>query len=205
MEFLLNPNVAYVILLAGVFLAFLAVITPGTGILEIGAVFCFLLAGYAVYNLSINAWALLILFLSIVPYIYSVQKRGRLIFLGISLLMVVVGSVFLFDSEDSWFSVNPLIALIFSSLITISLWLAIRKSIEVITSRPAHDLDALVGQVGEAKSVIHQDGNIYVGGELWSARSKNEIPAGSQARVLQRDGFTLVVENIDTTSSSSKE
>ena len=31
MDFLLNPNVAYVILLAGVFLAFLAVITPGTG------------------------------------------------------------------------------------------------------------------------------------------------------------------------------
>jgi membrane-bound serine protease (ClpP class) len=200
MDFLLNPNVAYVILLAGVFMAFLAVITPGTGLLEIGAVFCFLLAGYAVYNLSINAWALMILFLSIIPYVYSVQKRGRLIFLGISILMVVVGSVFLFDSEDRWFSVNPFLALIFSSLITISLWAVIRKAIEAISSRPTHDLD-LIGQVGEAKSVIHQDGNIYVAGELWSARSNGEIPAGSQVRVLQRDGFTLVVEKIDPGNS----
>jgi membrane-bound serine protease (ClpP class) len=197
MEFLLNPNVAYVILLAGVFMAFLAVITPGTGLLEIGAVFCFLLAGYAVYNLSINAWALLILFLSVIPYIYSVQKRNRLIFLGISIVMVVVGSVFLFDSEDSWFSVNPVLALIFSSLISISLWYVIRKSIDMLASRPAHDLNGLIGQVGEAKSLIHQDGNIYVAGELWSARSNSEIPAGSQARVIQRDGFTLVVEKID--------
>jgi membrane-bound serine protease (ClpP class) len=201
MDFLLNPNVAYVILLAGVFLAFLAVITPGTGLLEIGALFCFLLAGYAVYNLSINAWALLILFLSIAPYIFSVQKQNRLIFLGISILMVVVGSVFLFDSEDSWFSVNPILALIFSSLIAISLWWAIRKSIDVIHSRPAHNLNGLIGQVGEAKSVIHQDGNIYVAGELWSARSTGEIPAGSQARVLQRDGFTLVVEKVDPINS----
>lgn len=201
MEFLLNPNVAYVILLAGVFLAFLAVITPGTGLLEIGAVFCFLLAGYAVYNLSINAWALLILFLSVIPYIYSVQKQKRLIFLGISILMVVVGSVFLFDSEEAWFSVNPIIALVFSSLISISLWVIIRKSIDMLTSRPAHDLNGLIGQVGEAKSVIHQDGNIYVAGELWSARSSSEIPAGSQARVLRRDGFTLVVEKVDPINS----
>lgn len=201
MDFLLNPNVAYVILLAGVFLAFLAVITPGTGVLEIGAVFCFLLAGYAVYNLSINAWALTILFLSVVPYIYSVQKPKRLLFLGISIFMVVVGSVFLFDSEDNWFSVNPVVALIFSGLISVSLWVIIRKSIEISSSRPAHDLDSLVGQVGEAKSVIHSDGNIYVAGEMWSARSDKEIPAGSSARVLQRDGFTLVVEKIDQVSS----
>lgn len=197
MDFLLNPNVAYVVLLAGVFLAFLAVITPGTGLLEIGAVFCFLLAGYAVYNISINAWALVILFLSIVPYIYSVQKKGRLLFLGISLLMVVVGSVFLFDSEDSLFSVNPIIALIFSGAITVSLWMVIRKSIEINSSRPAHDLNGLIGQVGEAKSAIHMDGNIYVAGEMWSARSDNEIPTGSQVRVLRRDGFTLVVEKIE--------
>jgi membrane-bound serine protease (ClpP class) len=201
MDFLLNPNVAYVILLAGVFMAFLAVVTPGTGLLEIGAVFCFLLAGYAVYNLSINAWALMILFLSIVPYVYSVQKRNRLIFLGISILMVVIGSVFLFDGEDSWFSVNPFLALIFSSVISISLWMVIRKAIEAISSRPTHDLSGLIGQVGEAKSAIHQDGNIYVAGELWSARSDKEIPAGSQARVLQRDGFTLVVEKIDPGNS----
>lgn len=201
MDFLLNPNVAYVILLAGVFMAFLAVITPGTGLLEIGAVFCFLLAGYAVYNLSINTWALIILFLSIVPYVYSVQKRNRLVFLGISILMIVVGSVFLFDSEDSWFSVNPILALVFSGLITLSLWVAIRKAIEVNSNRPAHDLDGLIGQVGEAKSLIHNDGNIYVAGEMWSARSNHEIPAGSQARVLRRDGFTLVVEKVDATIS----
>ena len=63
MDFLLDPNIAYLILLAGVLLGFLAIITPGTGMFEVGAFFCLLLAGYAVYNLSFNWWALLLLVL----------------------------------------------------------------------------------------------------------------------------------------------
>ena len=39
MDFLLEPNVAYLILLAGVLLGFLALVTPGTGLFEIGAFF----------------------------------------------------------------------------------------------------------------------------------------------------------------------
>ncbi|MCC7117125.1 MAG: hypothetical protein IT310_01260 [Anaerolineales bacterium] len=197
MDFLLNPNVAYVILLAGVFFAFLSIVTPGTGLLEIGALFCFLLAGYAVYHLSINFWALIILCLSVIPYSYSVQKPKRLIFFGVSILMVVIGSVFLFDSSNDWILVNPLVAFVFSGLISGALWLALRKVIEATSSRPTHDLTTIVGQVGEAKSKIHGEGNIYVAGELWSARSEKVIPAGSQVRVLKREGFTLVVEKID--------
>ncbi|MCC6260371.1 MAG: hypothetical protein IT311_05855 [Anaerolineales bacterium] len=197
MDFLLNPNVAYVILLVGVFLAFMAVVTPGTGLLEIGALFCFLLVGYAVYHLSINFWALIVLALSLVPYIYSVQKPKRLFYLGISILMVVIGSVFLFDSSQDWLLVSPLVAFVFSGMISGSLWIFIRKAIEATSSQPTHDLTSLIGQLGEAKSKIHADGNVYVAGELWSARSERAIPAGSQVRVLQRDGFTLVVEKIN--------
>ncbi|MCK7480821.1 MAG: hypothetical protein M0C28_29115 [Candidatus Moduliflexus flocculans] len=40
MDFLLNPNVAYLFLLAGVLMAMLALATPGTGFFGIGALFC---------------------------------------------------------------------------------------------------------------------------------------------------------------------
>ena len=59
MDFLLDPNVAYLFLLAGVLLGLMAIISPGTGIFEVGAFFCLALAGYAVYNLSFNLWALI--------------------------------------------------------------------------------------------------------------------------------------------------
>ena len=62
--------------------------------------------------------------------------------------------------------------------------------------RPSHDLEALIGQVGEAKSKIHENGSVQVAGELWSARSEHTISVGSSVRVIKRDGFVLLVEKV---------
>jgi membrane-bound ClpP family serine protease len=37
---------------------------------------------------------------------------------------------------------------------------------------------------------------VQVAGELWSARSEKPIAQGSAVRVVQKDGFVLVVEEI---------
>ena len=194
MDFLLEPNVAYLILLAGILLVMMAIVTPGTGMFEIGAFFCLALAGYAVYTLSFNWWALVVLTFSIVPFIYAVQKPNRERFLGLAIFLLIVGSVFLF-AVDGWKpAVNPLIALVASGSLTAFLWIAVRKAVQAGGVRPVHDLDALVGQFGEARSRIHDAGSAYVAGEMWSARSEKAIAAGSSIRVVQRDGFVLVVE-----------
>ena len=201
MDFILEPNIAYLLLLGGVFMAMLALATPGTGILEIGAFFCIALAGYAVYNLSFNWWALILIALSIVPFVYAIQKPKRELFLALSILFLVVGSVFIFPRTDGQVGVNPLVAVAASILVAGFLWIAIRKSIEAAYARPLHDLEGLVGQVGEARTVIHDDGSVQVGGELWSARSENSIPAGSSIRVVRRDGFIVIVEKVNHANS----
>jgi len=81
-----------------------------------------------------------------------------------------------------------------SALVAGFLWIAVRKSIEAATVRPVHDLDGLVGQIGEARTTVYEDGSVQVGGELWSARSDKQVPAGSPIRVVRRDGFVVVVE-----------
>ena len=193
MDFLLEPNVAYLILLGGILLSLMAIVTPGTGIFEVGAFFCLALAGYAVYNLSFNWWAIVFLGLSIVPFIYSIQKPKRERYLGLSIFLLVVGSVFLF-AVDGWKpAVNPLVALVTSGLISTFLWIVVQKTVQAASVRPTHDLEVLPGLTGEAKSKIHEEGSVYVAGEMWSARSDDPIPAGSTIRVVRREGFILVV------------
>jgi membrane-bound serine protease (ClpP class) len=58
-------------------------------------------------------------------------------------------------------------------------------------------LDKLLGKLGEAKTKIKDDGSVYVGGELWSARSDQPIPSGSPIKVIRREGFILVVEKLN--------
>src|SRR5512143_393928 len=114
MEFLLDPNVAYLVLLGGVLLMLLAIVSPGTGLLEIGALFGLALAGYAVYNLSFNLWALVVILLSIVPFLFAIRKPKREFLLGISLIGLVIGSVFLFSTESGRPAVNPILATVAS-------------------------------------------------------------------------------------------
>ena len=198
MDFLLDPNIAYLILLGGIVLGLLAIVTPGTGLLELGAFFCVVLAGYAIYNLSVNWWALILLALSVVPFLFAVRKPKREIYLGISIFLLVIGSVFLF-AVDGWKpAVNPLLAIVASGMTAAFLWVVVQKSVQAATARPSHDLESLIGRLGEARTAIHDDGSVYVNGEMWSAKSESSIPAGSHIRVVRREGFILVVEKEKT-------
>jgi membrane-bound serine protease (ClpP class) len=194
MDFLLEPNIAYLILLGGILLGLMAIVSPGTGLFEVGAFFCLALAGYAVYNLSFNWWALVLLMLSIVPFVYAIQKPKRELYLGVSIFLLVAGSIFVF-AVDGWKpAVNPFVAFVASSLIASFLWIAVRKTVQAAGMPPTHDLGLLVGLLGEARSNVREEGSVYVSGELWSARSDNLIPIGSTIRVVRREGFILVVE-----------
>jgi membrane-bound serine protease (ClpP class) len=203
MDFLLDPNIAYLFLLGGVLLGMMAIITPGTGFFEVGAFFCLALAGYAVYNLSFNLWALIVLILSIIPFVYAIQKPKRERFLALSILGLVVGSVFLFASDGWEPAVNWILALVSSVLYAGFIWIAVQKTLQAAHAIPSHDLSVLVGQIGEAKTRIHKDGSVQVDGELWSARSEKSIPNGSSVKVIAREGFVLVVEK-STDSNNQK-
>jgi membrane-bound serine protease (ClpP class) len=197
MDFLLDPNIAYLFLLAGVLMAMLALATPGTGFFEVGAFFSIVLAGYGIYNLSFRWWALLLIVLSMVPFIYSIQKPKRELYLGVSIVTLVIGSIFMFPSENGAPAVNLFIAFFASALVAGFLWIAVGKSIQAAHARPSHDLDGLLGKIGEAKTKILEEGSVQVAGELWTARSEKPIKAGSSVRVLRREGFVLIVEKQD--------
>jgi len=194
MDFLLNPNVAYLLLLGGLLMAMLALATPGTGFFELGALFCLALAGYGIYNLSFHWWALALILISVVPFIYSIQKPKRELYLGISIVVLVIGSIFLFPNQAGGPAVNLFVAFIASVLVAGFLWVAVGKSIQAASIRPTHDLNALVGQVGEAKTKILDEGSVQVAGELWTARSEKPIKSGAAVRVVRREGFVLIVE-----------
>jgi len=198
MDFLFDPNVAYLILLGGVLLGFLAVITPGTGIFEVSTLFCILLFGYAASRLSVNIWAILVLLASSVPFVYATQKPKREIYLGLSILLVIVGSVFVFPRSGTQPGVNPLLAVISSGLTITFLWLAIRKSLEADYQKPVHDLNNLVGKTGRTSTAVNAEGSVQVAGELWSARSEQPIPVGSPVKVIRREGFVLVIEEMNS-------
>jgi membrane-bound serine protease (ClpP class) len=200
MNIFVNPNIAYLLLMFGSIFVMLALVTPGTHLLEGGALLLLAAAGYEIFQVGFNVWALIVLILALVPFIYAVyvsRKPWNDLALALSIVMLIIGSLYLFPGSGWLPGVNPILAITISALSGIFLWYAVRKGIQAHRSRPAQDLKSLVGQTGITKTEIASSGSVQVASELWSARSIKPIPAGSRIRVIGREGFTLVVESDD--------
>ena len=199
MNTLVNANIAYLLLMFGSIFLMMAIVTPGTHLLEGGALLMLAAAGYEIYNLGFNWWALIILVLALVPFIFSIRKSGREWALGLSLLALIVGSLYMFPGTGFLPAVNPVLAVVISLMSAGFLWFVVRKGMQAFHARPLQDLQNLIGQTGQAKTeiAIVNGGSVQVASELWSARSEAPIPAGSRIRVVSREGFTLIVERDD--------
>ncbi len=197
MDILVNPNVVYLLLAIGFFLAILALFSPGTGLLEAGAVIVLLGAGWGVFNnaSSINLWALIVLGIGVFPFLLALRRSRAVIFLVIAIVAFEVGSVYLFVPHIWWKpQVNPILAGFTIVSTSLFLWFAGLKALEAERRPPTHDLRKLIGQVGEAKTAIHAEGAVQVAGEEWSAWSDDPIPAGVPVKVIRREGLVLKVE-----------
>ena len=196
MNTLVNANIAYLLLMFGSIFLMMAIVTPGTHLLEGGALLMLAAAGYEIYNLGFNWWALIILVLALVPFIFSIRKSGREWALGLSLLALIVGSLYMFPGTGFLPAVNPVLAVVISLMSAGFLWFVVRKGMQAFHARPLQDLQNLIGQTGQAKTeiAILNGGSVQVASELWSARSEAPIPAGSRIHVVSREGFTLIVE-----------
>jgi membrane-bound serine protease (ClpP class) len=198
MEILIDPNVAYLLLVVGVVVAIMALFAPGTGVLEVGALFLLFLAGWEIAQQPVNFWALGLLILGVIPFILAVRKSRNLIFLVIALVAFVIGSAYLFPGATWWQpGVNPILAIIASALASGYLWIATTKVLETEKLKPRHDLNKIVNEVGETRTEVFNEGSVQIESELWSARSPVPIREGTKVRVVKRDGFVLEVEPVN--------
>jgi membrane-bound serine protease (ClpP class) len=193
MNILFDPNVAYLLLVGGFLLATLSLFAPGTGVIEIGALFLLALAGFSIANQLINWWALVVLLVGVVPFLLALRRSRRILFLVLALASLIIGSTFLIITPEGYPAVNPFVAAVTSILVGGAIFMISRRVLDAI-ARPVVSSSYVVGKTGEAKTDILGEGSVYVGGEEWTAHSRTFIPAGSTVVVRSQEGLVIEVE-----------
>jgi membrane-bound serine protease (ClpP class) len=190
-------NLLYLLLVAGLWLAALAIVSPGTGTLEVLAFFALAGAGLGTLVLPPNGWAVIVLVLGVVFLILSLKMKQVELWLGLSAVAFCLGSVFLFRLEEGGPAVHPLLAVVVSLMTLGYFWLAIRNAILAHQAGPTMDPAFVLDQIGEVRTAIDPTGSVYVAGELWTARADAPIAIGASVRVRDREGLILTVEPIE--------
>jgi len=195
-ESVIMPNLVYLLLMAGLWLAAMAIASPGTGLLEVAAVVVLVMAGVGTLSVPLDLWALGVIGLGAVLFVGALRWRRTALWLVLSAVLLSVGSAFLLGMEAGRTAVHPLLAAAVSILTIGFFWIAVRRGILAQRAKPAHDPERVLGQVGDVRTPLDPLGSVYVGGELWSARSETVLSVGTTVRVRGREGLVLLVDPV---------
>jgi membrane-bound serine protease (ClpP class) len=115
----------------------------------------------------------------------------------------LLGVAALVGAEVAWRDAGhdvPVVAIILSGVILAGFVVfASRKAIAAHRDEPVRTgSEELVGSVGEVRAPLDPDGQIFIAGALWRARTTGEaeIGLGTRVRVKAVDGLTLEVEPV---------
>lgn len=193
MTSIIDPNLAYVLVVGGFVLSVLAILTPGTGVVEIGGIFALVLGGYGVISNPTNLWALIFI-IPFFPLLLAYRKIKKDYLLVLAIIVINIGSYAIFRGENKLFAVSIILAFFVVLINAPIIWFIVKRVTEAIDKAPDFNPMNIIGKKGEARSNLALEGTVYVDGEEWTAKSKQKILAGQKIRVIAKDGLTLLVE-----------
>jgi len=189
-----NPNVAYILLMIGVYGLLFEFYSPGMILPGVIGGICLVLGLYALQLLPINyaGLALTLLGIALVVAETFVPSFGALGLGGIAAF--VIGSVILLDTDTPGYGISwPLIAAIAgvgSGIMLLTVLLVARSRRGTVVSGP----EEMIGSAGTVIDWSGSAGSVRVHGERWRARASEPLAPGDPIEVTQMNGLTLTVE-----------
>jgi membrane-bound serine protease (ClpP class) len=189
-----NPNVAYLLMLIGIYGLLLEGYNPGAVVPGVVGAICLLLALFAFQVLSVNYAGLALIALGVVLIVAEsfVPSFGALGLGGI--IAFVIGSVMLLDSEAPGFSIAwqliAAMALAGALVLLAIVSFAVRARRQPVVS----GAEGLTRELAEAVEDFERKGLVRVHGELWTAESTEPVRAGQRLRIRKVDGLVIQVE-----------
>ncbi len=190
----IDPNIAYFVLVFGLWASVSTTYLPGTGIKEFLAVASLGAAVWMLTMLPTNWAAVLVLVLGVLSFIVIPFVRQQLALISVGgLALQGLGAWFLFNDMR----VSPILIAVTLILPLLYHRYVLLPLLETVRSQPVPDEDSLlIGARGRVVKTIDPVGTINVRGELWTATSDRRLEAGDEVVVVERDGLQVQVEGI---------
>lgn len=192
---LTSPEVAFLLLLAGVFGLIFELYNPGIGLAGIIGAASLVMGFYGLSVLPTNWLGVLGVVVAVVLLLVDLHTGGLGGWSLGGLLLLVAGALMMFSGAEPALALSPwaiVAAVAFTLLFFISVMTA---ALRVRLRRPITGEEAMVGAVGEAKTDIAPEGTVVTKGTLWRARTmETGIAAGSKVQVKATEGLVLLVE-----------
>ncbi len=194
LNFLLDPNIAFLVLAVGALALYAEFNHPGAIVPGVVGVVFILLALFAL-NLLPTRYASLTLILAAFVLFALEAKFATHGILGLGgIVLLTLGGLLLVDGPipqmrvQLWTALGVSVPLGLITVFLMTIALRARRS-KVVTG-----LQGMIGAVGEARTDIDPEGKVFVQGELWNAHAGSRVGIGEHVVVRKVEGLELEVE-----------
>ncbi|MGA2536775.1 MAG: nodulation protein NfeD [Terracidiphilus sp.] len=191
---LVDPNIALLMLVVGALLIYLEFNTPGTIVPGALGTLMVLLAIFGLNLLPIRYTAVLLLVaaLGLLVLEAKVGGHGALAIAGI--VSLTFGMLTLVAAPVPEMAISPWLAFAVSAAFGVITVFLLRLAIRARDMKSRLGVDALVGATAKAMEPLAPEGHVLVEGEIWRAVASVPVAAGGALRVVGHEEYLLKVE-----------
>lgn len=198
---LTNPQLAYLLLLVGIYGIIFELASPGSLFPGITGAICLLLAAFSLQILPINIVGILLIGLGAILLVMEMFIPSFSIIGVGGVIALMAGSLLLFDGSVPGMELSmSLIAAVGLVALASTLFISLVMVRSAWRSKKPSDRN-VVGEEGKVVENLAPEGFIRLGNEIWPAcaRSPRQITFGKPVRVVAQEGTLAYVEEIKKT------
>jgi len=200
---LINPNVAMLLLVGGALLIYLEFNSPGTIVPGALGTLMVLLAIFALDLLPIRYTAVMLLVAALVFILLEAKFGGHGVLAIAGILCLTFGMLTLVAAPVPEMGISPVVALSVSAAFGLITVLLVRLAIRARHMKTRLGVDALVGRSARAMEPLTPEGHVLVEGEIWDAVASEPVAAGAQLLVSGHEQYLLRVTPAGTNGSAT--
>lgn len=195
LSWLLHPQIAYLLFLAGMAGLFFEFSNPGAIFPGVVGGFCLVLGLYSLSVLPTNVTGILLLILGFIFVLIEINVPTFGLLTMAALISFFFGSLFLFDSGYPYFqlpamTIIPIITIL--TLVLVLLAYLIGKS----QMSPTTDESGIISDIVKVLNWEGTQGKVKVRGEIWNARSSTPVSLnpGQEVPIDRVEGMTIYIK-----------
>lgn len=198
LDMISDPNIAYILLLLGLYGVLFELYNPGAILPGIVGVICLTMAFYSMHTLPINYAGLALIVFAIILFLLDIKVVSHGLLTVGGLISLLLGSMMLLRTDGSIEIKRISWSVIFSSVVisTLFFFFVLGAGLRAQRLRPVTGLEGMIGEIGESLETLDPSGMVRVHGEIWQAESiSGTIHKSARIRVAGIENLTLFVEN----------
>ncbi len=192
LDALVNPNVAYILMMIGTMGIMFELYNPGSILPGVVGGIALIIGFFALNTLPVDYAGLALILFAVILFILEIKVTSYGILSIGGIIAFITGSIMLINSpipelRISWSTIF-FMAFLMAGFFLFIIGLAVKAQ----KRKPLTGMEGMIGKIGRVSLPLRPEGTILVQGEYWRARAENPpVKKGAKVRVIGVDNDQL--------------